>query len=483
VVADGFVATEDPMHPLLTRHAVQVLRRAGLTQEDVAAHCKLSVRTVRRIEDEEPVSASEDGAEAKHRGIGRPTKLEAFRPFVITELAAQPDVRTLELLRRAREKGYTGGQTTFYGLVKALRGDKPDFIMRFEGLPGEFSQHDFGQVDVTFLNGMKRRIRFFASRLKWSRFAQVTLVDDETSETLVRTLLEHFVAFGGVPLCAVFDRPKTVAVKWRADGTVTEWCSTFGQASLDIGFCPEVCWPRSPRQKGSVENLVGWVKGSFFKQRRFHDFADLLQQLAEWHREVNFERPSRATGVIPSVRLAEEKPRLRAPRVGPEELALRVPLSVGPTAYVIYEGHPYSMPPRAAGLSGTLYVYKDRVRLEAGRFEATHARAKGKQPSTLPEHRAAQLSAVSGQRGKRYLKRQHIFDLGEPAVVFLTALVHDNPKGWSRDVDLLHELLERVGPDPLVRALRAAVDIGAFDVDYVKTLLPTPQTLLRGVAA
>jgi hypothetical protein len=63
----------------------------------------------------------------------------------------------------------------------------------------------------------------------------------------------------------------------------------------------------------------------------------------------------------------------------------------------------------------------------------------------------------------------------------LTALVHNNPKGWARDVDVLHELLERVGADPLVRALRAAVDIGEFEVAYVKTLLPAAQT--SGVAA
>jgi hypothetical protein len=49
---------------------------------------------------------------------------------------------------------------------------------------------------------------------------------------------------------------------------------------------------------------VGWVKGSFFKCRRFHDRADLERQLSEWLTEVNTRRPSRATGVIPAVRLA-----------------------------------------------------------------------------------------------------------------------------------------------------------------------------------
>jgi transposase len=82
-----------------------------------------------------------------------------------------------------------------------------------------------------------------------------------------------------------------VAVKWARDGQVTEWNALFAGVALDLGLGIEVCWPASPQQKGSVENLVRWVKGSFFKQRRFLDDADLQTQLAEWHREVNTSGP------------------------------------------------------------------------------------------------------------------------------------------------------------------------------------------------
>lgn len=85
--------------------------------------------------------------------------------------------------------------------------------MRFEGLPAEFSQHAFGQVDVTFVDGRKKRIRFFASRLEYSRFVAVTLVADERVETLARCLARDFVTVGGLPLLAVFDRPKTIVAK------------------------------------------------------------------------------------------------------------------------------------------------------------------------------------------------------------------------------------------------------------------------------
>jgi len=72
-----------------------------------------------------------------------------------------------------------------------------------------------------------------------------------------------------------------------------------------------------PKKKGSVENLVGWVKGSFFKQRRFLDRADLEQRLREWLTEGNTVRPSRATGVSPAERLVEERARLRPLKIAP----------------------------------------------------------------------------------------------------------------------------------------------------------------------
>jgi hypothetical protein len=100
-------------------------------------------------------------------------------------------------------------------------------LVRFEGLPGEFSQHDFGEVRVRYQDGTEEVVHFFASRLKYSRWAEVTLVPDEQVEALVRALVDHIAAFGGIPLVMVLDRPKTVALRWGRDGVVTEWNPTL----------------------------------------------------------------------------------------------------------------------------------------------------------------------------------------------------------------------------------------------------------------
>jgi transposase len=465
------------MIDMLTRHAIQVLRQAGHEQRDVAKLVGVGLRTVRRVDGEPDVTDIDTAAERERRGVGRPAKAEPFRAVVAEILAGEPDLLSVEILRRVKLRGYAGGKTALYDLIAAIRPTTVRPLVRFEGLPGEFTQHDFGQVDVRFLDGTRRRVHFFATRLKYSRWIEVTIVPDERAETLVRTMVDHFATLGGIPLLAVFDRATTVAVKWARDGQVTEWNALFAGVALDLGLGIEVCWPASPQQKGSVENLVRWVKGSFFKQRRFLDDADLETQLAEWHREVNTARPSRATGVIPAIRLAEEQPRLRPLKVAPANLALRVPVIVGPTAEVLHDTHGYSMTPDAIGIPGTLFLYRDRVRIVAGRFESVHERqwARGAK-STLPEHRAEHVAAVSGKRAKRYLQREHLLALGRPALEYLTELTHRRPRIWVRDVDRLHTLLATYGDAALRTAFTRGLAEQAIGAEYIAHYLADTVT-------
>lgn len=463
---------EGEMLPLLKRHEIQVLLSVGLSPSDVAQKSGVSVATVRRVRRESRVEHADDRSEHRARRIGRPSKVAPFAERVEAWLKAEPELPTQELLRRAKEVGYTGNKTAFYALVAGKRPPQATPIVRFEGLPGEFSQHDFGQVEVTYVDGRKQRIHFFASRLKYSRFVAVTIVPDERVETLVRCLARDFVSFGGLPLLAVFDRPKTIVKKGGKGRAVEEYNATFAQAIVDIGVGVEMCAPRSGNQKGSVERLVGWVKGSFFKSRKFQDEADLRAQLAAWLANVNHNTPSRATGVIPEVRRREELARLRPVKVLPESLALRVPIFVGPTAEVSFEGATYTMPPEATHVAGTMFLYEDRVRIIAGRFEATHRRRrKGDPPRPLPEHRAAKLATVHGARAKLYEKRQQLLALGPDALALLTELTHREPRLAKQRVEDLYTLLEQHGDDAMRAAFAHAVAQNQLSITAIRRAL------------
>jgi transposase len=253
---------------MVRRHEIQVLRRVGHALDETAELVGVSRSTVQRVEAESPVVSFDTSGERERRRVGRPSKAEPFRAFLVGELAKEPAVMALELLRRAQMQGYAGGKSALYALVRELRPEKPRPIVRFEGLAGEFSQHDFGHVDVRFIDGSDRRVHFFASRLKYSRWVQVSLVSDERVESLVRAMVDHFAAWGGLPLLAVFDRPKTIALKWTREGQVTEWNPTFAGVALDLGLGVELCWPHSPEQKGYASYCSSSVGCAVMSRRR-----------------------------------------------------------------------------------------------------------------------------------------------------------------------------------------------------------------------
>jgi transposase len=455
----------------LQRHKIQVLLEAGHPQRDVAERCGASLSTVRRVAREATVEQADPKVETHRRRIGRPSQTQPIADSVRLWLAAEPELATRELLRRAKLDGFAGKKSAFYALVAGVRPKPATPVVLFEGLPGEFSQHDFGETDVRFADGSSKRVHFFASRLKYSRFAQVSTVPDQTVETLVRTLCRHFQAFGGVPLLAVFDRPKTVVLESGKGRDVRRFNAVFAQAVLEMGVGVEMCAARSGNQKGSVERIVGWVKSSFFKSRAFRDEADMLEQLAAWHQEVNCELPSRATGVIPETRRREELPRLRSLGVLPENLALRIPVTVGPSAHVVLDGARYLMPPQTTHCPATVYLYEDRLRIETGRVSIVHRRRDKREPvEAPPELRAAKIAAVFGRRGKLYEKRQQLLDLGADALAFFTELVHRRSH-WTPVVERLHELLLNHGEEAMRDAFKHAIAIGSFDATTIEQRL------------
>jgi transposase len=453
--------------PVIKRHEVQVLLDAGFTHRQVAQKAGVSKRTVTRIAQEPRIEGLDEVGIAAARRVGRPSQVGEFREAVAEILKEEPELPTVEILHRLKVRGYGGGKSAVYELVKALRGPAPSRVMvRFEGLPAEFAQFDFGQVRVHYLGGESEAVHFAAYRLKYSRWVYVEVVPNEQIEPLCRSLVRGFEASAGVPLQVVFDNPKTVVIHPKRTPIV--WNPTMAQLAIDFGFGIELCEPRRANQKGAVENLVGWVKGSFFKVRRFQDRDDLMAQLQEWLTEVNEQRPSRATGDVPAVRLVEEQKRLRLLSVLPDEYALQFDILVGPTAMVSYKGIRYAMPAEAIGFNGKLYLYPDRVRITAGRYEATHPRFPNGNLSYPAELRSQHLASVSGQRGRLYFQRQRLLELGAPAEHFLTELIHRRPRTWKGDVERLYHLLNASGEEALLRALQAALLRGLFGAEYVE---------------
>jgi transposase len=474
------------MLSMLDRHAVQALLKAGHAPRQIAHQLGISRRTVQRIALEPPVTTVDEAAAHAARGIGRPGVPDAVQTQVRAWLDAEPAVPPGEVQRRLHEAGTPLGLSTIYRLLGTIRPTMPAEVMvRFEGVAGEFAQFDFGVADVRLADETatargRRRVHFAAYRLKWSRFLHVVIVPNERVEALVRALLESFAASGGVPLRVVFDNPKTVVLRREAGRPV--WNATLAQAMLDYGCSIELCTPHAPEQKGSVENLVGFVKRAFFTARRFQDLDhDLPQQLTAWLAYANTERPSRATGVPPVARLATEQARLQALAIPPDDYGLHVPVTVGPTAMVAYQGVRYAMPAKACGLPATLHLYPTRVRIvcAGGKHEALHPRFPVLGTvSYLTGQRAQPLAAVYGERKRLYFMRERLVELGPVGEAYVTELVHQRPHTWKGCIARLFAVLEEIGDARFRVVLQRALLQRLIGAEYLdRVLAQVPESL------
>ena len=464
---------------MLDRHAVQELLRAGMRPRAVARQFGVSRRTIERIALEEKISsdaggvirrAGEDGILS---GVGRPRVTDAIRERVQALVLDDPERPPGEICRLLKDDGTPLGVSTVYRVLASVRSTIPAALqVRFEGVAGEYAQFDFGEVSVRLTDGFRRTVHFAAYRLKYSRWVHVVLVPDERVEALIRSLLESFGSSGGVPLRVVFDNPKTVVLRHEEGRPV--WNPALAPVAIDYGFTIELCTPRQPQQKGAVENLVGFVKRSFFRARRFADItSDLPQQLTEWRTEMNTVRANRATKEIPAARLGAEQKRMKPLAVEPNEYGLRFAVTVGPTAMVTHQGVRYAMPAAACGIPATLWLYPARVKIvtAGSKHEAIHPRFPEQGTvSYLPGQRAAQLASVAGARKRLYFMRERILELGSVGEAYLTELIHRRPHIWKGDIERLFALLEELGDAHFRLVLQRALFQQLIGAEYVVRL-------------
>jgi len=88
---------------MLKRHEVEILLKAGHRKAEVARLAGVSLCSVKRIAQEGPVVHVDDAAERAQRQVGRPSRVANFRKVIVEILQQQPDLASLEILRRVRE--------------------------------------------------------------------------------------------------------------------------------------------------------------------------------------------------------------------------------------------------------------------------------------------------------------------------------------------------------------------------------------------
>jgi transposase len=458
----------------MERSTIQWMAKQGKSVRQIAQDMGRNRRTVARVLAEPVVPAP---VRRQRRSQVDPYR-EQIAAWIGEGLSA---VRMLELARSDAAQPYTGSRSQFGEVVRRVRRAleqeqaAAEVPIRFEGLPGEYLQVDWGEIRALPFTQQAPATRYFlACRLKYSRWSWLRWTSDMRQETLFRGLVDCLGALGWVPWVLVFDNMKTVTSGRDAAGHPV-WTPPLLQLAGDFGFHPQACDPGAGNQKGSVESLVKWVKGSFLPGRSFADDADLVAQSAEWQEMAN-RRPNAATGVPPQERLAEESTQGGVLPATARDYGLFLPGQVSAEALVAVLGNRYSVPIAHVGAPVAARVHHECVRLwRDGLLLAEHRRRPdgARQRVVDPAHFAPLFPRKP--RAQAMLYREVLLDLGGRAPAFLSALSRRHRARLREEVLAVYALYERYGADDLLAAMALAEEAGSYSAAALGLLLAAPR--------
>jgi len=277
----------------------------------------------------------------------RGSKLDPFKETIDRWMKEDGLFNCQAMLMRLKEKGYTGGATIIKDYVQQKRPPRqPKATVRYETLPGDQAQVDWGFCETVDANGRAHKLPVFVMVLGYSRATFVEYTRRCDIYSFLRCFVHAIEHFGGVPKIMLTDHMKTVVTGMNDDRT-PQWNRMFEDFALSVGLTPKLCKVRRPETKGKVERGVQFVKDNFWPGRTYTDIADLNRQAIQWCHQVD-QRIHGTTGERPCDRLKEEN---LLPLPSPDRLMkfLRVERTVSLDGFVSFDGVRYGVHWRYSG--------------------------------------------------------------------------------------------------------------------------------------
>jgi transposase len=220
--------------------------------------------------------------------------------------------RVTEILRD--DYGYSGSVDLVRKRLAVLRPRAERPAQRTGYRPGQVLQVDWAEMPTRpKILGRERRVHALVFSLPFSGAATAHFSFDMTIEAFLEGHVRAFDWLGGVPRELVYDNLKSaVAKRERVDGRdVIHWNPRFSQLRGHYAFHAHPCTPETPREKGSVEGAVRYVKTGFWPARRFGDLGELDELYASWRDRVALPRRHATGRHIVAELLAHEREQLR----------------------------------------------------------------------------------------------------------------------------------------------------------------------------
>lgn len=280
--------------------------------------------------------------------------------------------RIHELLRNAGHNISYSSVKREVVLWKKEHGSRKVYIMQ-EPKIGERAEFDWGTVDLC-IGGKWTKFHFAGMVLNHSLYRVCRLYTNETLLEVMQAHIELFNEIKGVPPRIAYDQMSTIY-----NAKTKQINERFLEFAMHYGFTPVICNPRSPHEKGTDEQSIGYVRRMTFAERTTFDTLDeandwLKQRLVE----INSHRVHRRD-LTPIEGLEQEQSTLKPlPVLEFSNYELRR-ARISNYSFVTCDTNFYSVPDTYPTKFITIRAYVDKIELLDGESViATHQRRRGK---------------------------------------------------------------------------------------------------------
>jgi transposase len=282
---------------------VRALVADGVSEREIARRLGMNRRTVARL--------ARSAELPRYRRAPTGSQLDPLEPALRRLLAEWPQIKAPRLTEILRDDyGYTGSVRLVQEHLQRLRPSRVRPAQRTGYRPGQVLQLDWGEMPTRpTVAGRERRVYALLASLPYSGAQTAFFSLDLTLESFLEGHTRALEWLGGVPRECVYDNLRSVVARREGDEVI--WNRRFLHLRGHYGFHATACTPATPREKGSVEVGVRYLKSGFWPARRFTDLGELDALYVDW-RDRTCNRRTHASGRFPvAERLAEERRALR----------------------------------------------------------------------------------------------------------------------------------------------------------------------------
>lgn len=335
---------------------------------------------------------------------------------------------------------------------------------RLEHPAGAEAQADFGELVRVRHQGHLMRTWAYVVVWPHSRWRYAEVVLDQTVPTFLTCVQNGVRASGAIP--------ERFSIDNLASGVLREhfqeraYQREFAALCAHYGMMPNAVRPRTPTDKGAVENGVGALK-KFLRGRIFESLEDLRAAVAAWACTSN-DRPNSTIHRKPNDLIAAER---HGDLPEPYPIAHWSEYRVRTDCHVQVRYNFYSVPYTLVGKRVVVRVDGDSITVyEDFKVIARHERQLGRGQTVTdrahyPPHKRRSSQEVHRERIER------VRTVGGGAAAFLHGLLQSREHVHSDAYRALMRLIEATDHTVLDRACARAAHFGNFSLDALRTII------------